>query len=183
MRIISVAILVLTTLCTTSAHAEQATPDAARTTWLLGTWSCANDEGTTSLWRFVRDSDGSLHLNNQYHTANGGGEFDESFRFDDAKQRWDWTADQHSSLVAREFASARPWTGDSWAFDGSYVTAGLGPPSTIRPSMASRAPTVAGSIHMIYNVTSENSFTRTMDLHGAGMGNQTIVATCRRAST
>ena len=133
----------------TSALA-QSPPAVDRATILLGTWSCASFAGSTGTATYVRESDGSIAMRNVFDTRNGSrGEFDETYRFDAASNRWIWSSTEAGFPEFHEEATAGPWTDRDWTFDGK-----LGPPE--RP------------LRMTYKYMDDASFMKLFEVYRGG---------------
>jgi hypothetical protein len=123
----------------------------------------------------VRNPDGSLSMTNDYVTQIGGGEFNETYRFDPAKNQWTWTSKQPGGTIVRESGTAAPWTADTWTFDGNFIA--------IAPMGARRSTAMTdGTVHMVYTVVNETTFTRTIETHGFGPGSGRSSSLCTRVS-
>jgi hypothetical protein len=166
--------LLLVGALASAALADDASPDATRTAWLIGTWSCRSNAGSTGRLKYVRNSDGSLSGINAYAMAGGGGgEFTETFRFDRTKNRWTWIAMQPDGTIVREFATAPPWTTTAWIFEGTFNA--LGPNGPHRSTGMTN-----GMLHMVYTAVDDTTFSRSIETHGFGPASGTSTSLCTR---
>lgn len=113
--------------------------DADHAYWLVGTWSCnsissldggLNREGgpkathSSGTMTFVRRADGSLSLTNIDRTRDGYHfEYDDTFQFDSAKNRWVWSSRKADGSHFEEGGSAAPWLSGNWLFEGTFKQA------------------------------------------------------------
>jgi len=120
MRIGIVLALAALLLSAPATAAPAPAPSSDNAYWLVGAWLCRSSRpNITVLTTFTRNGDGSLALKTRNAAAAGRGrEFDDAFRFDAGKNRWQWSSKQVDDPGFLENGTAGPWMSGAWEFQG-----------------------------------------------------------------
>ncbi len=78
-----------------------------------GTWDCETIEGNSAPHTYTRARDGSIDLHTALAIGNKTFAIDERYQFDGGRNTWTTT-----TLGGAYSATAAPWLGDKWVFDG-----------------------------------------------------------------
>jgi hypothetical protein len=170
--------LVLCAAAVSPLSAQDAAPAADRTAGLIGTWQCESFRHSNGTWTFVRNGDGSIALNNKFRTDTGlSGEFAETYSFDPQSGLWNWASTQQDRPGGlQEDGKAKPWTAETWTFDGRLrITESSS--GSIQP-----ARTIARNIRMVYTTLGPDAFRRDMETFSDGRWVSSSASTCKRAS-
>jgi hypothetical protein len=145
---------------------------------LVGTWSCETDAHTSATLTFVRNVDGSVSMKNVFKPVRGrSGEFAEQYRFDPRSAEWTWVSTQPGLPGWQETATAWPWAGDKWIFQGRLRDVSTRPSGSIGPPR-----TTTREIRMVYTDLGDAGFRREFEQNEVGTWVTVSASTCKRAS-
>lgn len=139
---------------------------------LVGTWSCESRYGSIGAHVYVRNSDGSMTMRNEFRLSSGQPvTVEETYRYDARRAGWTISTPPDSWFGAIN-ASAPPWSGKDWTFEGTRSTERAASPHIVR---------LTGPVRLTYRFPQRDRLERHFQVQTDGIWEPYSDETCARS--